>query len=250
MASVRQHYDDHLGPIYGWMLGDPDAAEKAASDELRAVGIADGAGRVAVDLGSGTGAHAIALADAGYAVTAIDTCAMLLEELRSRAGDRAIGCVNDDVLHMRTHCDGLMDVVLCMGDTLTHLESLESVERLFEEIAEALSPGGTFLATFRDYATRALEGTDRFIPVRQDDGRILTCSLEYSESTIAVYDLLHERTDSGWTLRVSSYTKLRLNPEWACATLRRLGLAATLETGPRGMVRLVAVRPTNVASTN
>ena len=250
MASVRQHYDDHLGPIYGWMIGDPGAAEKAAFDELSAAGIAGGAGRVAVDLGAGTGAHAIALAEAGYAVTAIDTCTMLLEELRSRAGDRTISCVNDDVLHMRTHCDGFVDVVLCMGDTLTHLESLESVERLFAEIAGLMSAGGIFVGTFRDYATRALEGVDRFIPVRQDDSRILTCSLEYSESTVTVYDLLHERTDLGWTLRVSSYMKLRLNPEWACATLRRLGLAATLETGPRGMVRLVAVRPPDVASTN
>jgi hypothetical protein len=151
---------------------------------------------------------------------------------------------------MRTHCDGLVDVVLCMGDTLTHLESLESVERLFDAVAGVLSPGGIFVATFRDYATRALEGTDRFIPVRQDDGRILTCSLEYGTSTVAVYDLLHERTDLGWTLRVSSYMKLRLDPEWAVASLRRLGLTARLEAGARGMVRLVAVREPGVAPTN
>ena len=250
MASVRQHYEDHLGPIYGWMIGDSDAAVKAACDELRAVGIADGAGRVAVDLGSGPGTHAIALAEAGYAVTAIDTCAMLLEELRSRARDHTIRCVNDDVLHLRMHCDGLVDVVLCMGDTLTHLESLESVERLFEAIAGVMSPDGMFVTTFRDYATRALEGVDRFIPVRQDAGRILTCCLEYSESTVAVYDLLHERTDLGWTLRVSSYMKLRLDPEWACATLRRLGLTATLAAGARGMVRLVAIRQPGAARTN
>jgi hypothetical protein len=103
-----------------------------------------------------------------------------------------------------------------------------------------LKPGGIFVATFRDYAARPLEGAGRFIAVRQDDRRILTCFLEYGETTVTVYDILHERTDAGWSLRVSSYPKLRLSPDWARSALQRLGLVATLEAGSRGMVRLVA----------
>ena len=242
VASVQAHYDGHLGPVYGWMMGNFDVAKAAASTELRAAGMSEGAGRVAVDLGAGPGAHATALADAGYAVTAIDTCAELLEELRAHAGDRAIRCVNDDLLNLRRHSAGAVDAIVCMGDTLTHIASLPSLERLFEAIAEVLKPAGIFAATFRDY-TLALEGVGRFIPVRQDDRRILTCFLEYRETTVTVSDLLHERTDAGWTLRVSSYSKLRLSPEWVRATLNRLGLEARLEVGRRGMVRLVAVRP-------
>ena len=243
MVSVREHYDSHLGPVYGWMIGDFEVATTAARAELRGAALPEGAGRVAVDLGAGPGAHAIALAEAGYAVTAIDTCAELLEELRARAGHYAIRCVNDDVLRMRHHCRGALDVIVCMGDTLTHLTSPQSVEQLFEAIAGALRPGGVFVATFRDYQTRTLEGVERFIPVRQDDRRMLTCFLEYHETTVTVHDLLHERTDAGWTLRVSSYSKLRLGPESARATLDRLGLVATLDAGPKGMVRLVATRP-------
>jgi SAM-dependent methyltransferase len=243
MASVREHYDGHLDPIYGWMLGDFDAAKEAARADLRAAGVSEGAGRIAVDLGAGTGAYAVALSEAGYLVTAIDTCAALLKELRSHRGDRAIRCVNDDVLHVRRHCEDAVDVVVCMGDTLTHLASMQSVECLFEAIAEALRPGGVFVATFRDYAAQALDGVRRFIPVRQDDRRILTCFLEYQQTTVTVYDLLHERTDDGWTLHVSGYSKIRLSPEWACSTLSRLGLVASLEAGRSGMVRLVATRP-------
>ena len=243
MASVREHYDGHLGPIYGWMLGDFDAVKEAARTELRAAGVAEGAGRIAVDLGTGIGAHAMALSEAGYLVTAIDTCAALLKELLSHGGNRAIRCVNDDLLHFRRNCQGAIDVIVCMGDTLTHVDSLQSVACLFEAIAEALTPGGVFVATFRDYADQTLDGVRRFIPVRQDDRRILTCFLEYEETTVTVYDLLHERTDSGWTLRVSSYSKIRLSPAWACSTVSRLGLVATLEDGRSGMVRLVATRP-------
>lgn len=105
MASVREHYDVHLGPIYGWMLGDFSTAKEAARTELRAVGLYEGAGGAAIDLGAGVGAHAIALAEAGYSVTALDTCAQLLEELRGHGGNRAIRSVHDDLLHLRRHCD-------------------------------------------------------------------------------------------------------------------------------------------------
>ena len=146
MVSVREHYDSHLGPVYGWMIGDFEVATTAARAELRGAAVPEGAGRVAVDLGAGPGAHAIALAEAGYAVTAIDACAELLGELRARAGHHAIRCVNDDVLRMRHHCRGALDVIVCMGDTLTHLTSPQSVEQLFEAIASIESRFGTIIA--------------------------------------------------------------------------------------------------------
>jgi len=208
---------------------------------LRAAGIAEGAGRFAVDLGAGPGAHAIALAEAGFSVTAIDTCAQLLDELRAHGGDR-VRCVHDDLLNVARQCASAQDVIVCMGDTLTHLDSLQSVERLFEAISVTLRPGGVFLATFRDYEAAPLEGAGRFIPVRQDDCRLLTCFLEYQDTTVTVYDLLHERRHAGWTLRVSSYSKLRLSPRWVRSTLNRLGFIATLDAGPRGMTLLVATR--------
>jgi hypothetical protein len=80
-----------------------------------------------------------------------------------------------------------------MGDTLTHAASMPSVERLFEAISEALKPAGIFVATFRNYADTALEGVGRFIPVRQDERRILTCFLEYGDTTVTAYDLLNEQ---------------------------------------------------------
>jgi 2-polyprenyl-3-methyl-5-hydroxy-6-metoxy-1,4-benzoquinol methylase len=225
------------------MTGDFETAKTAAREELRAAGILSGSGRAAIDLGAGPGAHAIALADEGYTVTAVDACAGLLQELRGNDTSGSIRCVHDDLLHLRQHCGGPMHVVLCMGDTLTHLESPASVEALFAGVADVLAPGGVFVATFRDYATGALQGDARFIPVRQAASRILTCFLEYGESTVTVHDLLHERTTTGWTLRVSSYPKLRLRPDWTRAALERLGLVVSLDNGPRGMTRLVARWP-------
>jgi len=242
-AAVRAHYDAHLGPLYLWLTGGFETAVAAARADVAAAGLGRGAGRPAVDLGAGIGAHAVALADAGYVVTAIDTCAGLLDVLREHAGSRAVAAVQDDLVQVRRHCVGPQDAVLCMGDTLTHLASVSEVDALVEAVADVLAPAGVFVATFRDYSVPTPLGVQRVIPVRQDDDRMLTCVLEYRDTTVIVHDLVHERTGSGWTLRVSHYPKLRLDPAWVCAALTSRGLAARREAGPAGLVRVVAARP-------
>jgi hypothetical protein len=128
-----------------------------------------------------------------------------------------------------------------MGDTLTHLDSKDSVERLFADVAACLRPGGRFVATFRDYTTLAT-GVSRFIPVRSDDARIQTCFLEESGDSVLVHDIVHERHGDAWAMKVSAYPKLRLDPEWVARALANRGLAVERDAGPRGMVRIIATR--------
>jgi predicted hotdog family 3-hydroxylacyl-ACP dehydratase len=128
-----------------------------------------------------------------------------------------------------------------MGDTLTHLPSHAAVETLLAEIATALAPGGVFACTFRNY-TRELADEARFILVRSDLDRILTCFLEYGPDTVTVHDVLHERAADGWRMRIGSYLKLRLAPESVREILERHGCSVVEDTGPGGMVRLRATR--------
>ena len=60
---------------------------------------------------------------------------------------------------------------------------------------------------------------------------------------MVVHDILHERVDDTWRMKVSSYPKLRLSPEWAVNALRSVGLSPTAGAGPRGMVQIVARGP-------
>jgi SAM-dependent methyltransferase len=240
MATVSDHYDRHLGPVYTWMVGDAEAALERNREELRGLGLRPGSTGVAVDLGAGPGFHAVPLAELGFSVVAIDACAALVQELQARVGNWPIRALEDDLTHFRRYLDGPVDAILCMGDTLTHLPSRASVEALLEEVAAALAPEGVFIATFRDYASAPLEGVRRFIPVRSDEGRCLTCFLEYGQETVTVHDLLHERMEEGWQLRVSSYPKLRLAPTWVAERLAALGLTPQQEVTPGGMVRLMA----------
>jgi SAM-dependent methyltransferase len=242
MASSREHYDTHLGPVYSWMAGDPEAAISRNREELRTLGILPGATRVAVDLGAGPGLYSVPLAQLGFSVLAIDNCASLVEELRGRIGRLPIRAVADDLLGFRAQLLQSVDAIICMGDTLTHLPSREAVDALLKEAAEALSENGVFVTTFRDYFTKTLTGAQRFIKVRSDETRILTCFLEYGPQIVTVHDLLHERTDAGWQLHASSYPKLRLGAGWVADRLGTLRLAVQQDVTPGGMIRIVARR--------
>jgi hypothetical protein len=126
-----------------------------------------------------------------------------------------------------------------MGDTITHLQSLDEVDRLFQSVSRCLAPEGRFVLTFRDY-TNPAQGTARFIPVRSDADRILTCFLEEQGSHMVVHDILHEWRQESWEMRVSAYRKLRLAPAVVVERLQAAGLSAVASPGPRGMVAVVA----------
>ncbi|HTN94006.1 MAG TPA: class I SAM-dependent methyltransferase [Gallionella sp.] len=241
MATVADHYKTHLAPVYVWMAGGFDAAVSRGETEIQTIFPILSGGITAVDLGAGFGMHSIPLARRGCPVIAIDTSALLLEELKGHAEALPVKAVEDDLLSFQRHLDSKVNLILCMGDTLTHLPDLPSVERLFSQAAESLRSAGIFVITFRNYTTPLL-GNDRFIPVKSDADRILTCFLEYEPGRVDVHDLLHERIASSWQLRVSTYRKLRFTPEWVSSCLQTRGFSVLVEPGLGGMVRIVATR--------
>jgi SAM-dependent methyltransferase len=242
MQTAARHYEAHLGPIYSWMVGDLSSALARGAAEIDALKLSSPKGAVAVDLGAGFGMHAIPLAQRGFNVTAIDNCRVLLDELRARSGALPITICEADLLEFRAFVTHDAAVIVCMGDTLTHLPALSAVESLLDSVGAALARNGVFAATFRDYATKPLEGDARFIPVRADDERILTCFLEYGRDQVTVHDLLHRQENGQWKQFVSSYLKLRLAPEWLIARLAERGFTALRDVNPGGMVRIVATK--------
>ena len=239
MATVAEHYERVLSPVYSWMAGGVDAALAAGKAEIEALQLGLPAGAVAVDLGAGFGMHTIPLARAGVRVIAVDSSSQLLGELGRLAGDLPIEVVHDDLLSFRAHLKEKVAAIFCMGDTLTHLPEHTNVDFLVQEAAEALAPGGCFVLSFRDYSEALLDAS-RFIPVRSDERRILMCFLEYEEDSVVVNDVLHERAGDAWETHVSSYRKLRLSPGRVTGSLESFGFDARQESGLRGMVRIVA----------
>ena len=109
--------------------------------------------------------HTVPLARAGWRVLAIDSSPALLRQLAEFVESLAVDAHCDDLLRFAEYLETneRADLILCMGDTLTHLESLDAVAALSRSVAARLEPAGRFVATFRDY-TRLPSGDARFIP--------------------------------------------------------------------------------------
>jgi SAM-dependent methyltransferase len=245
MSNVAKHYEQLLAEHYVWMFGVPfeqKVAEQKSLLEPVVSSIPPALQRgVAIDLGSGPGFQTIALAELGYApVIAVDMSNELLTELRAHSGSYAVETKQADLTEFTSI--GLPQnaaVIVCMGDTLTHLPSKAAVQKLFGDVFAKLAPGGVFVLTYRDL-TGELCGTDRFLSVQADETRIMTCFLEYkTEDSVVVHDLIHVRGEGGWKLNKSSYEKLRLSSGWVSDTLRDAGFEIEREV-PAGLLLVVA----------
>ncbi|UED87131.1 class I SAM-dependent methyltransferase [Streptomyces profundus] len=254
MTPAVDHYDRLLAEHYTWMLGgDVPGLVPTQRELLVDLGVDPGTGGgFAVDLGCGPGHTSLALASLGFGtVLAVDLSRPLLAELTDYA--REVPAVRPVLADVRTVLRervpaGTADAVVCLGDTLTHLPSRGDVAALLNDVAAALAPDGVAVLSYRDL-TVALTGTDRFLPVRATGDRIMTSFLEYPDDdnayTVVVHDLVHTRQDPGddWTLRTSSYRKLRLSHEWVKRQCRTAGLRVVGDhQGARGGLRTVALR--------
>ncbi|QVQ50215.1 class I SAM-dependent methyltransferase [Spiractinospora alimapuensis] len=248
-VRVEDHYRRLLAPNYTWMLGGDiehtARTQRALLGTLLGGPASLGSGTVA-DLGCGSGAQTLALADMGYGhVLAIDTDGSLLEELRAHARGRpAVETVHDHAVSaLDKLATGALDAAVCMGDTLLHLPDRAGVEAVFEAAARALCSGGRLVLTYRDLS-RPLYGTDRAIPVRSTDDQIMTCFLDFAdEDTVEVHDIVHTRSADGWTFATSSYPKLRLAADWVVERLVEHGFTvAHHDQSDSGLWRTVAHR--------
>jgi SAM-dependent methyltransferase len=249
-GTSADHSDRLLAEHYTWMLGgdvhEVAARQAALLAELGLEGTGDDG--VAIDLGCGSGAQTLALTRLGFSpVIAVDTSRRLLDELVSYVrGAEAVRPMHGDLRTVlpRAAEPGTVAAVVCMGDTLPHLPSKADVPVLLGHVSRALVSGGHLVVTYRDL-TAELRGTDRFIPVRSSDDRLLTCFLEYrDEDTVIVHDLLHTRANGSWQQRASSYPKLRIASSWLVEQCRAAGLDVRHDAADsRGMRILHAVKP-------
>jgi 2-polyprenyl-3-methyl-5-hydroxy-6-metoxy-1,4-benzoquinol methylase len=238
---TRLHYATLLAPIYRWMLGDLPSAIARSHAELRHLGVdAARPGARALDLGAGLGLQTIPLVGLGYEVTAVDSSEALLSELSAACPDAR--AVRADLTAPNEFATGSYEVIVCMGDTLTHLRSTEEVLTVLGAASAHLAPRGLLILTFRDYAGPPRHSTDRFLLVRGDAERILTCCLEYDADRVRVTDLVHEHSAGQWSLRASEYEKLRLSPAAVASDLTARGLSLERYESDGGRVSIAARR--------
>jgi SAM-dependent methyltransferase len=239
LSTVQEHYDNLLADVYVWMCGGFEPTQQRYAQFFKDAQLEPRGAALAVDLGAGPGFQSLPLADLGYRVLAIDTSQTLLDELTARMHERDIMVVCDDMTNFPAHMRSAAELVVCMTDTLLHLDSKAEVARLFRQCADALESGGKLVLTFRDLS-RELEGADRFFRVRSDESRIFSCFVDYQPDHVLVHDLLYTRRDGDWQLSKSAYRKLRLAPDECVEALRKSGFEIAVHRVENGMATLIA----------
>lgn len=239
MADITGHYQDLLAGVYTWLHGGADARIADNRAFFAANGIAPRGCGNAVDLGCGPGFQSIPLAEAGFAVTAIDQSETLLAELEARRAGLNITTARADLLDFAAHVPERLELAVCMGDTLTHLPGFGEVERLMRDIHGRLENGGKLALTFRNL-TQETPYADRFIPVRSDENMVFSCFLEYEGDFAIVHDLLYTRGAAGWDLKKSFYKKLRISPAWVMLVLESTGYRTASLREERGLATILA----------
>ena len=203
MTTVARHYDEHLGPIYSWMLGDFDWRSKGRGQSCARLS-PNARPCTAIDLQRRRRPLLNPLAELGYTMIAVDDCARLIEEQRRWRNTRS---------NLSTH--GILPAALppSLRTYTLHVATPWRTaspggggSALLRDAAAALAPGGLFVATFPRLCldTTARRDALHSRPQRRE-ARHRRASSKVSRETVIVHDIVHERRSPlNWKLRVSS----------------------------------------------
>lgn len=172
-----------------------------------------------LDLGCGTGRHARMLAEEGYEVIGIDASESALERANDQPIPAGVEFLHGDMGAVEHAVRGHFGAALCLGNTLPHLLSTESLARMFVGLKRRLLPGAPFLFQLLNY-DRILGGEVRALPIEffqspdgelvilrlvrpMTDGIVLhtTTTLRHQPTAVPATEILHAHATQlrGWT---------------------------------------------------
>lgn len=139
--------------------------------------------RRAVDMGCGTGVHAVALAQLGLDVTGLDISAGMLEKARAHARDAgaAVEFLEGDFLAAVPRIPA--DLLLCLGNSLPHLESRAALTAVLAHWRSLLGDEGRAVIQLLNYA-RVLDSGERIVNIRRDGEATIVRFYDFLEETL------------------------------------------------------------------
>lgn len=110
------------------------------------------AGKHILDIGCATGELAFQLADAGAKVIGIDLNEDLLNQAKSNKILPNLHFQIGNMLNLETDFQSTQfNSVLCFGNTLVHLQTVELIQQMLNGVYSVLKPGGQFLLQILNY---------------------------------------------------------------------------------------------------
>ncbi|MBC7232370.1 MAG: class I SAM-dependent methyltransferase [Chloroflexi bacterium] len=127
--------------------------------------------RTVLDVGCGTGGHAIPLARRGYEVTGIDVSEAMIAIARQKAEREGLSITFHVTKMENLELDQRFDVVISMFNAINYVISDEGLREIFTNIHRHLTSDGLFLFDFRNGITSLRS----YSPLRikwAEDGRL------------------------------------------------------------------------------
>ncbi len=187
-----------------------------------------GARRV-LDAACGTGQHTLALRQWGYDAAGADASPQMIRQAQANAA-----AARADAPFIVAAFDGLpqvpgapFDAVLCLGNSLPHVENTRALDAALDGMARALRPGGVLMLHNLNYDRRWVQ-RPRFLKLDAGvlDGRetLVWRMADYGKSTVTFHTALFQKDAEGcWSVEVDSTPQIPLFRADLEARLHRLG---------------------------
>lgn len=134
-----------------------------------------------LDIGCATGELSFQLARRDANVTGIDLSTGLLQQALARDALPNLVFKEGNMLNLKSDFQqAQFDSVICFGNTLVHLDSLEIVKKMLEGVRFVLKPGGKFLLQILNY-DYILENQVNTLPQIETDKLIFIRNYEFVE---------------------------------------------------------------------
>jgi len=160
-SGSRLYLDEYVGTfakhwdrLVGW-----DARSRSEGTFFVDLLLAANAKRV-LDAATGSGFHAVKLAEAGFDVTATDGAKDMVDAARKNVEQHGLSvrCEVSDWRELKYEVGGGFDAVICLGNSLGHLFNAYDMNETIRGFREVLNPGGLLVIDQRNYDA-VLDGT-------------------------------------------------------------------------------------------
>jgi SAM-dependent methyltransferase len=188
-----------------------------------------GAQRI-LDCACGPGRHAVALAQRGFEVIALDSSPEMIERALQHAQTEEvyIELVHGDFASLPEDFHRLFDGVICLGNSFSAAPDLETVRQVVREFHAALEPGGIAVTQTVDFAVAAAE-TVTPTPVRhiREENRelLFVKSFVRVEEQVCIHWLSLENKDGKWVPDVTCRPVLSVAPQFLIEAFRETGFS-------------------------